>query len=447
MPKKRLRFVDVISELPNGDADAAKELSLHGRGYTEVESLESCRSLRKLELKENYLSDMGFLDMNHELCWLGVAKNRLERISGLTNLTSLAVLDLSDNRIARLDGLSGLCGLKALIVARNRISRVEGLSPKRNPLLETLVFSHNLISECNLAPFPALKKLSLAQNKLHAFPGLATLPNLVELRLNGNRITSLSSAVAKQPRLSILDIGNNLFEKADSLEPLRGLLWMKSINLLGNAVSSDLESQPMQGLLSSLQRLEIVNNRRLPDAERANKKGRRSRRNGAKGSAVESAVVEAKPVAVHGRDFKGKRSVFKDDSDAEGDNVPSAKRAAASGASRHKDEEVEVRRKKNAKKVGELAKNHSMNGEDAKVRKCKRKRLPQDTEQTSGEKPRVVKRRRRAAEVRDGSELEVQIAAKQKPRKVKKRHLASEAIIHCSPLPDWSRPVNRLVHR
>lgn len=39
--------------------------------------------------------------MNHGLCWLGVAKNRLQRVSHLQNLSSLAVLDVSDNKMSR----------------------------------------------------------------------------------------------------------------------------------------------------------------------------------------------------------------------------------------------------------------------------------------------------------------------------------------------------------
>jgi len=277
IPEKRLRFIDVLTEVPNGDAQGATELALPGRGLTEVESLESCKNLRKVELKDNKLSDIGFLEMNHQLCWLGVAKNRIDRISGLANLGSLAVLDLSDNQLVRLDGLSGLFGLKALIVARNRLTRVDGLSPKRNPLLETLVLSHNQISDCNMAPFPSLKKLSLANNQLHAFPGLPVLPQLTELRLNGNRISTLTQKL-QQPRLSIFDIGNNLLAKVEALEPLRGLLWIKSLGLWGNPVAQDMEDKLLKGLLETLPRLEIVNNRRLQQADSNHtlkKKGRR----------------------------------------------------------------------------------------------------------------------------------------------------------------------------
>ena len=121
--------------------------------------------------------------MNHGLCWLGVAKNRLQRVSHLQNLSSLAVLDVSDNKmsrcpnqqhrricfrsaqlpvevsynkyiyiyiaILRLDGLHGLPSLKALIAARNEIAILEGLTPKkiqcwRRSFCHTTTWSHSL---------------------------------------------------------------------------------------------------------------------------------------------------------------------------------------------------------------------------------------------------------------------------------------------------------------
>eukprot|EP00971_Amphidinium_carterae_P084134 1665562-Amphidinium_carterae.1 len=51
------------------------------------------RSCHWCELAGNIISNLSFLEMNHALCWLGVAKNRLTKISYLSNLASLAVLD------------------------------------------------------------------------------------------------------------------------------------------------------------------------------------------------------------------------------------------------------------------------------------------------------------------------------------------------------------------
>ena len=51
----------------------------------------------------------------------------------------------------RLDGLQNLQALKALIAARNRIALLDGISPKKNPLLETIVLSHNQLESVSLA--------------------------------------------------------------------------------------------------------------------------------------------------------------------------------------------------------------------------------------------------------------------------------------------------------
>jgi len=267
-------------------------------GTSHLSMLESMRSMKELELRGNHLRQLDFLEMNHELCWLGVAKNKLKVIAHLQHLSNLAVLDISDNSISRLQGLEGLTGLKALIAARNRIRHVDGLSPKKNANLETLVLSHNHISECNLAKYKNLKKLSLGHNALRTVPKLVHLPSLSELRLNSNKITTLSGVLQALPKLSIFDIGNNLVTELSGLEPLRGLLWVKSLNVLGNPVTE--HANEMKDLIASLPKLEIVNDKRQSGTSK--KKRKRDDR--------------PSEVVVHGRAFEGTRAVF-DDSDVE----------------------------------------------------------------------------------------------------------------------------------
>lgn len=321
-PRKRLRFVDILAEVPNGDAAAAAELSLIDRGLTEVESLEPFKSLKKLELKGNHLSDAPCVEMSHQLCWLGLARNRLRRLAHLQNLHSLAVLDISDNRIARLDGLEGLSGLKACIAARNRITRLDGLAAKRHPLLETLVLSHNCVKECSLTGFSQLKKLSLGHNQLHAFPSLKGLPELVELRVNGNKFSTIGACIGMLPKLSILDVGNNSIVDPQGLEPLRGLLKLKSLSIRGNSVASDCDSGPVKALLASLQSLEILNDKRQSGAARKrNRQPRDSTASSSKGKGKgKNAQQPPEPLNNNGREFSGKRAVF--GSDDEEEDVP-----------------------------------------------------------------------------------------------------------------------------
>lgn len=263
--KNHLRFTTALTEVPNGDAEAATELLLNSRGITSADSLESFKNIKKLELKENHLSKLDFLEMNHSLCWLNLARNRIRKLKCIENLSALVVLDLSDNKLTSLDGMKGLRSLKALIAARNLISRISGISPKGNPSLETLVLSHNKIQECSVAGFQHLKKLSVANNKLHAWPALDKLPNLSDLRLNGNRITKIPQ-LSMLPRLSSLDVGNNLITEVQGFESLRGLLWLRDLNIRGNTAAGPVGEDPpaaVQGVISSLQRLEILNGRRL----------------------------------------------------------------------------------------------------------------------------------------------------------------------------------------
>ncbi|CAE7317671.1 inlI [Symbiodinium necroappetens] len=263
IPAKHFRFTDALTEVPNGDAEAAAALLLGNRQLTSVDSLESFKNLKKAELQGNSLSSLGFLEMNHSLCWLGVAKNKLRKISGLTNLSSLAVLDISDNKVTRLAGLEGLQSLKALIAARNRIAILGGgLSPKRNPLLETLILSYNHIEQCALTGFKNLKKVSLAHNRLHSFPSLKKLPALSELRLNGNKLLAISPVVASLPHLATLDVGNNLIKQISGFEALQGLLWLTNLNVRGNVSEGDDVPDQLQKILASLPRLEILNGKR-----------------------------------------------------------------------------------------------------------------------------------------------------------------------------------------
>ncbi|CAE6970756.1 inlA [Symbiodinium natans] len=296
-----------------------KELLLADRRLTSIDSLESFKNLKKVELR-------GFLEMSHSLCWLGLAKNRLRKISGLGNLSSLAVLDLSDNRVSRLVGLEALQGLKALIATRNRIVILDGLSPKKNPLLETLILSHNQIEQCALVGFKNLKKISLAHNQLHAFPTLKKLPVLSELRLNGNKLLAISPAVASLPHLSTLDVGNNLIKQASGFDALRGLLWLTNLNVRGNLSEGDELPDQVRQIVASLQRLEILNGKRQSGKARKRRRQNdrdaqprravgRARGRGAsggrgyamhgtgrgRGSAHEDSDTELKPLRARGR--------------------------------------------------------------------------------------------------------------------------------------------------
>lgn len=149
--------------------------------------------------------------------------------------TSLRTLDLSNNKIKVLPpAAGGFTSLKSLTLTSNQLASLPSeLSQLKK--LEVLVLDKN-----NLKILPAglftslthLKTLSLSSNQLTGFPeGLGALRHLdaidlsdnkirtlpdsvgdlqvVELNVNRNQITSLSTSLARCPRLKVLRIEEN----------------------------------------------------------------------------------------------------------------------------------------------------------------------------------------------------------------------------------------------
>lgn len=173
-----------------------------------------------------------------------------------------------------------------------------------------------------MSGFRQLKKLSLGHNQLHAFPTLKDLPELAELRVNGNKFSTVGACVSFLPKLSILDVGNNSIVDPKGLEPLRGLLKLKSLSVRGNAAASDCESGPVKALLASFQSLEILNDKWLNGASRKRNRQQKDPTAGSgKGNGKSKGQDAAKPpeaIINHGREFSGRRAVF-GSSDEEGD--------------------------------------------------------------------------------------------------------------------------------
>lgn len=94
-----------------------------------------------------------------------LSSNRLQRIEGLSTLTSLASLWLCDNEITSLHGLESLVRLKELWACRNRIQHL-GNTLSKNLELEDLNLADNWIG-CfkeiwNLCPLQSLTSLALS---------------------------------------------------------------------------------------------------------------------------------------------------------------------------------------------------------------------------------------------------------------------------------------------
>jgi len=300
---RRMSFAEVLAESPQGEEST--QLVLNNRGISDVDPLSRLKELKKLELRGNQLSRLRFLEANSALCWLALAGNRFTKLDHLQKLQSLAVLDISDNKISSFVGLAGLQSLKALIATRNLVRNVTGITPESHPLLETLVLSHNQIEDFSFKGFPALKKISLSHNALKSFPELSELPELAELRLNGNKIASVGACAAGLNKLAILDIGSNDIASIDDLAVLKRLPTLKNLSLFGNACAPDRDAPPKALLefVKDLPKLEVLNNKRQ-DGQSGKKKVKQEKAEARRNAAVAAKDTEGE--AVEGRDDKRK---------------------------------------------------------------------------------------------------------------------------------------------
>ncbi|CAH1107640.1 unnamed protein product [Psylliodes chrysocephalus] len=156
----------------------------------EMISKQSFPTLVFLDIYDNQLEQIQYLDTLTNLRVLLMGKNRIKKIEGLDNLLNVEVLDLHGNQITQVGGLSNLVGLKVLNLAGNQL-RVIGVKDIQG-----------LIS---------LQELNLRRNRLKKLLGFSEVPNLVKLFLSNNDLQSIEdiSSLAKSSNIKEITIDNN----------------------------------------------------------------------------------------------------------------------------------------------------------------------------------------------------------------------------------------------
>eukprot|EP00051_Salpingoeca_urceolata_P027894 m.483796 g.483796 ORF g.483796 m.483796 type:complete len:507 (-) comp23083_c0_seq1:144-1664(-) len=261
MAASRVLTLAKVSELlQGGDVREATTLIAKGGDWQKLEDLSACVELTKLDLSNNAVATLkGSIDHNTQLTWLNLAHNRLRALTGVERLTRLATLNVSHNNILRLSPVVTLCKLKALVASNNNIKIVDGLHGCR--LLNSLILSHNQLEALEVPFLTELTKVSLSHNSLRQCPDFSTASSLKELRLNNNKIVSIPQTLGRNLHLCLLDLGQNLIQSVEDLEPLKELQFLQNLNLKGNPVASTPDYEvKVRALLPSLR---ILDNRRL----------------------------------------------------------------------------------------------------------------------------------------------------------------------------------------
>ncbi|VDK25510.1 unnamed protein product [Taenia asiatica] len=177
---------------------------------------------------------------------MNIESTQVQVPEDVKKLVNLRVLDLSSNSIHNLDPWIGsFPGLKSLNVSGNkiaclptevsRLTKLESLNASSNRMLaltssQSAVNFGSLrhlrtvdISNNNLSEFPVelcskdipLDLLDLSKNNIDFIPDCASLLQVIELNLNENRISAISSSLAKCPRLKVLRLAHNQLRLED----------------------------------------------------------------------------------------------------------------------------------------------------------------------------------------------------------------------------------------
>ncbi|MCK5246440.1 leucine-rich repeat domain-containing protein, partial [Candidatus Bipolaricaulota bacterium] len=178
------------------------ELSATGRGITDLEGIQYCANLTKLELGSEYVSGTG-----------SYAKNYIVDISPLVDLANLTELDLRANEIIDISPLWRLPNLTKLDLRANKIVDISLLSQLTN--LEHLYLSENQIVDISpLAGLPNLTDLALSENQIIDISSLSSLTSLTDLALSDNEIVDIVPLVQNAGLGSgtKIDVSGNLLD-------------------------------------------------------------------------------------------------------------------------------------------------------------------------------------------------------------------------------------------
>ena len=155
-------------------------LKLSKMGITDIsqiEGLESLTFLKRLMLRENFITEIKGLESLVNLTHLFLSGNKITEIKGLENLKELGYLSLSNNNISEIKGLDNLKDLWTLDLRSNNISEIKGLENLTN-----------------------LMMLYLDNNNFTDIKGLENLGKLSEITLG----------LAREPHWGFTTIGFNL---------------------------------------------------------------------------------------------------------------------------------------------------------------------------------------------------------------------------------------------
>ncbi|KAL1514064.1 hypothetical protein ABEB36_003387 [Hypothenemus hampei] len=210
-----------VSRTQNEKETHPDRISLDRRGLTHVPIIEAEPRLRLLSLQHNLIMDLETINRQKflTLVFLDVYDNQLEQIKYLDTLENLRVLLMGKNRIKRIEGLDSLKKLEILDLHGNQIKHASGLSKLIE--LKVLNLAGNQICTVGVKDLDGLKsleELNLRRNRLKKLLGCGDLTCLVKLFLSNNDLQGVEdiNSIAKAQNIREISVdGNPVFLSGD----------------------------------------------------------------------------------------------------------------------------------------------------------------------------------------------------------------------------------------
>lgn len=269
LSNNNLSDIGVLSKLKN-----LTELYLSGNSIYNTEFLSKLRKLKKFYANNCNLSDFGFLSKLTKLTVLHLSGNQIGNVRHLGNLKkfkNLVDLNVSNNGLSDIDPLADLKKLKKLNVSQNAISEMEqslmekfqespDFTAKGNPV-QTTIRRNKAINVIENAVKRGDNTLNLSGLELTTDDLVFLAPiikkkllNLEILNLSGNQITDIS-ALLVCTQLKTLKIAQNRVNQLPT--EIHTLTHLETIDLSGNRVT---EFPERMANLNALQVLHAAHN-------------------------------------------------------------------------------------------------------------------------------------------------------------------------------------------
>ncbi|KAG5881300.1 hypothetical protein JTB14_016171 [Gonioctena quinquepunctata] len=181
-----------ISRLQEEKEAHPDRISLDKRGLVSIPIINGEPKLRLLSLQHNLINSLEMLGKQSfpTLVFLDMYDNQLERLHFIDKLENLRVLLLGKNRIKKIEGLEKLLKMEVLDFHGNQITQVEGLSNLKELKAEKLL---------GFGEVPNLVKLFASNNDIQCVEDMSSLAksqNIKEISIDNNPISLAGDCVS-----------------------------------------------------------------------------------------------------------------------------------------------------------------------------------------------------------------------------------------------------------